>query len=47
LNGGDDLAVPLARVEKAGGKVVMPKLRSEKKSCGVFKDTEIAWRCIR
>lgn len=25
LNGGDDLATPLARVEKAGGKVMMPK----------------------
>lgn len=25
LNGGEDLSVPLARVEAAGGKVVMPK----------------------
>lgn len=25
LNGGDDLAVPLARVEAAGGKVLIPK----------------------
>lgn len=25
LNGGDDLSTPLARVEPAGGKVVMPK----------------------
>jgi predicted enzyme related to lactoylglutathione lyase len=25
LNGGDDLSVPLSRVEKAGGKIVMPK----------------------
>ena len=25
LNGGDDLSVPLERVEKAGGKVIMPK----------------------
>lgn len=25
LNGGDDLGVPLARVESAGGKVLMPK----------------------
>lgn len=25
LNGGDDLAVPLSKVEAAGGKVVMPK----------------------
>lgn len=25
LNGGDDLAVPLAKVEKAGGKILLPK----------------------
>ena len=25
LNGGDDLAVPLARVKSAGGKVIVPK----------------------
>ncbi len=25
LNGGDDLSIPLGRVETAGGKVVMPK----------------------
>ena len=25
LNGGEDLSVPLARVEKAGGKILMPK----------------------
>jgi uncharacterized protein len=25
LNGGDDLSIPLAKVEKAGGKIVMPK----------------------
>jgi uncharacterized protein len=25
LNGGNDLSVPLSRVEKAGGKVIMPK----------------------
>ena len=25
LNGGDDLAEPLSRVEKAGGKIVLPK----------------------
>ena len=25
LNGGDDLSVPLSRVEKAGGKVIVPK----------------------
>jgi len=27
LNGGDDLNVPLSKVEKAGGKVVMPKTK--------------------
>ncbi len=25
LNGGDDLSVPLARVEAAGGKIIIPK----------------------
>jgi len=25
LNGGDDLSVPLSRVESAGGSIVMPK----------------------
>lgn len=25
LNGGDDLSVPLSRVEKSGGKVLLPK----------------------
>ncbi|SDF04958.1 VOC family protein [Chitinophaga filiformis] len=25
LNGGDDLTIPLSRVEAAGGKVIMPK----------------------
>lgn len=25
LNGGEDLSVPLSRIEKAGGKIVMPK----------------------
>ncbi len=25
LNGGDDLNIPLARIEPAGGKVIMPK----------------------
>ncbi len=25
LNGGDDLSAPLSRVEKAGGKIIMPK----------------------
>jgi hypothetical protein len=27
LNGGEDLNVPLSKVEKAGGKVVMPKTK--------------------
>lgn len=41
LNGGDDLSVPLKRVEAAGGKIIQ-----EKKSIGaygyiaIFKDTE-------
>ena len=26
LNGGEDLAIPLARVEGAGGKIIMPKM---------------------
>jgi predicted enzyme related to lactoylglutathione lyase len=25
LNGGDDLSIPLAKIEKAGGKILMPK----------------------
>lgn len=25
LNGGDDLAIPLAKIEKAGGKILLPK----------------------
>jgi predicted enzyme related to lactoylglutathione lyase len=25
LNGGDDLSVPLSRVEAAGGKIIVPK----------------------
>lgn len=25
LNGGDDLSIPLSKVEKAGGKIVLPK----------------------
>jgi uncharacterized protein len=25
LNGGEDLSVPLSKVEKAGGKIIMPK----------------------
>ncbi len=41
LNGGEDLAVPLARVEKAGGKILMPKTSiGENGFMAVFKDTE-------
>jgi hypothetical protein len=25
LNGGDDLGIPLSKVEAAGGKIIMPK----------------------
>lgn len=41
LNGGDDLAVPLERVEPAGGKIVMPKTSiGENGFMAVFMDTE-------
>lgn len=41
LNGGDDLGVPLARVEAAGGKVVMPKTAiGENGFIAQFIDTE-------
>ena len=41
LNGGDDLAKPLAKVKKAGGKVVMPKTSIGPNGfMGVFIDTE-------
>ncbi len=41
LNGGDDLAVPLARVEPAGGTVVMPKTAIGPNGfMAVFMDTE-------
>ncbi|MEZ5038642.1 MAG: VOC family protein [Saprospiraceae bacterium] len=41
LNGGDDLAQPLSRVEKAGGKVVMPKTSiGENGFMAIFMDTE-------
>lgn len=42
LNGGSDLANPLSRVEKAGGKVVMPKTKvsDEVGYIGIFMDTE-------
>jgi len=42
LNGGDDLSVALSRVEKAGGKVVMPKtkINDEIGYMAFFVDTE-------
>jgi predicted enzyme related to lactoylglutathione lyase len=42
LNGGDDLAVPLARIAEAGGKVVMPKtdLGNDIGHIAVFIDSE-------
>lgn len=41
LNGGDDLAVPLGRVEAAGGKIEMPKTDiGENGFIAIFKDTE-------
>jgi len=42
LNGGEDLDAPLARVEKAGGKVVMPKtkINDEIGFMAFFVDTE-------
>lgn len=42
LNGGEDLAVALAKVEAAGGSVVMPKFQisPENGYMAVFMDTE-------
>lgn len=41
LNGGDDLAVPLARVEAAGGRVVQPKMGIGSHGfMAIFLDTE-------
>jgi uncharacterized protein len=41
LNGGDDLAVPLSRVEAAGGKIVLPKIGiGENGFMAHFEDTE-------
>ena len=42
LNGGDDLAPILARVEAAGGKVIMPKMliRDDIGHIGLFSDSE-------
>jgi len=41
LNGGDDLNVPLGRVEAAGGKVLLPKTSiGENGNIAYFMDTE-------
>jgi len=41
LNGGDDLNIPLSKVEAAGGKVVMPKTGiGENGFMAYFMDTE-------
>lgn len=41
LNGGDDLAVPLEKIEKSGGKVLMPKTAiGENGFMAIFLDTE-------
>lgn len=42
LNGGEDLSTPLSRVEKAGGKVVLPKTKisDEIGYFAIFQDTE-------
>ena len=41
LNGGPDLAVPLGRVEEAGGEVLTPKMPvGSRRYVAIFKDTE-------
>ena len=41
LNGGDNLAIPLSKVEEAGGKVIMPKTNiGENGFMAQFMDTE-------
>lgn len=40
LSGGEDLAVPLARVEAAGGKVLMPKTGMGHGFLAHFQDSE-------
>ena len=42
LNGGDDLSVPLSKVEKAGGKVLVPKtlIKEEIGYFAIFMYTE-------
>ena len=36
LNGGDDLSAPLARAEKQGGSVMVPKTSIKDGECGYF-----------
>ena len=40
LNGGDDLSIPLSRVEAAGGKITFPKTPIETMFMAEFIDTE-------
>ena len=41
LNGGDDLSLPLSKVEEAGGKILLPKTSiGENGFMAYFKDTE-------
>jgi predicted enzyme related to lactoylglutathione lyase len=41
LNGGDDLSIPLSKVEAAGGKILMPKTAiGENGFMAYFSDTE-------
>ncbi|MCG6186298.1 VOC family protein [Maribellus maritimus] len=40
FNGGDDLDIPLSRVEGAGGRITMPKTPIEKMFMAEFIDTE-------
>lgn len=40
LNGGDDLSIPLSRVEEAGGKITMPKTPIETMFMAEFIDSE-------
>ena len=41
LNGGEDLSIPLSRIESAGGKIIMPKTSiGQNGFMAHFKDTE-------
>jgi predicted enzyme related to lactoylglutathione lyase len=41
LNGGDDLSIPLAKAEKAGGKIILPKTSIGPNGfMAQFRDTE-------